>query len=163
MPERTDPLIDAGTDSSAVVHSRGDGSRLPLDKRLAIHALAAQGKTAPEIAAIVESDPRTIYAALNQRYETKDALKHLLADDALSALSDWRTARQEAARKGKHLPAKDWLQHADLLDSPAASHADGAARISVIIGIQGQPVGQDSLSAVLQANSLQVSSLQGDE
>ena len=33
----------------------------------------------------------------------------------------------------------------------------------VQIGIQGQPVGQDNLSAVLQANSIQVNELTGEE
>ena len=162
MPESIE-LVEIGSDSPTEVHSRGDGSRLPLDKRLAIHALASQGKSATEIAQIVESDPRTIHAALSKRYDTKEAIKHLLADDALAALSDWQTARREAASKGKHLPAKDWLQHADLLDNPAAQHADGPARISVIIGIQGQPVGQDSLSAVLLANSNVRNELTGEE
>ena len=162
MPEPTDQL-EPGTDSSAVVHSRGDGSRLPLDKRLAIHALASQGKSATEIAQIVESDPRTIHAALSKRYDTKEAIKHLLADDALAALSDWQTARQVAASKGKHLPAKDWLQHADLLDNPAPSHADGSARISVVIGIQGQPAGTDQIGQLMHANSLRVSSLTGGD
>ena len=161
MPE-SHPLVEPNNGFEPQVHSRSTGTRTPVEKILAIHALQQLDKTPTEIAQATGCDPRTVTAVLARRYEQKDALKLLMADDALAALSDWRTARNQAAQQGKHTPAKDWLLHAGVIDSIQQQQAQGSS-VTVVIGIQGQPVGQDSLSAVLQANSLQVNRLTGEE
>ena len=161
MPESLQ-IVEADSISKPEVHSLRSGRNVSVEKVLAIHALHQFGKTSHEIAEHIGSDYRTVEAVLTRRHESKEALKLLMADDALAALSDWRTARNQAAQQGKHTPAKDWLLHAGVIDPIQQPQAQGSS-VTVVIGVQGQPVGQDSLSAVLLANSIQVNELTGEE
>ena len=162
MPERTPTETTDRLNSEPVVHSLRSGRSVSVEKCLAIHALHQFGKTSHEIAKEVSSDYRTVEAVLTNRDVSKDALKLLMADDAIAALSDWRNARNIAAAQGKHAPAKDWLLHAGVIE-PIQQQQQAGSSVTVVIGIQGQPVGQDNLSAVLQANSIQVNRLTGEE
>lgn len=60
----------------------------------------------------------------------KGAVRKYMTARALELADDWADASREAAKKGDHRPAKDWLLHAQEIDPIA----DTGAGITIIIG-----------------------------
>ena len=161
MPEHAE-LAMSPHGAEPEVHSVRDGTRVNAQKYLAIRALAAEDHTPQQIAAALKMDARTVRAVLDRDDYQAETARTLLTTNAVRFAEDWIRASRKGSQKGKHVAARDALLHTGII-TPLQSEQGSGARLTVVIGIQGQPVGQDSLSAVLQANSLQVSSLQVEE
>jgi len=75
----------------------------------------------------------------------QDAAKHAV-EDARSALqtgsllrvSDWASASRAAAKKGNHVPAKEWLLHSGVIE-PLAEKPAINVQLAVGIGLPGLP------------------------
>ncbi len=90
----------------------------------------------------------TLSRIANQRaqLETKKIAK-LMQAKALDALEAWEEAMHSGAKQGKHAAAKEWLTHARALD-PVGNEGGNGAKVAIIIGQPGQPVGMESLQVI---------------
>lgn len=71
----------------------------------------------------------------------------LMQAKALEALEAWEEAMHSGAKQGKHAAAKEWLTHARALD-PVGNDTGNGAKVAIIIGQPGQPVGMESLQVI---------------
>src|SRR4030095_9611923 len=97
-----------------------------------------------ESAKILNLNLRTAYHILGRSEESFDALRaatrKLLAAGALDRLHDWQIASEVGARKkGNHVPARDWLLHAGVIDKLEGDGV-GGIRIAINIGTDEQPM-----------------------
>ncbi len=91
----------------------------------------------------------TAIADVARRMNTlnKESVSKLLQIKALDAVEAWAEAMKTGAKMGKHAPARDLLTHTKLLD-PVQSDGAGGAKVAIIIGQPGQPVGMDALQVI---------------
>lgn len=78
--------------------------------------------------------------AQEQAQLEREGFRKLMLLKSLPMLEHWEEAAKSGARTGKHGPAKDWLLHAGAIE-PLAQDESGGAKVAVIIGMPGQPVG----------------------
>ena len=123
---------------------RGSGNRTPTEVATAFYALIEQGLGSREAASQVGIHLRTAQRLLRSYdadYEAlQDVTRKMLAIEALDRVDDWRTAaRVGAAKRGNHLPAKDWLLHAGIIE-PLQGEQQGHIRIAINIGTEERPM-----------------------
>lgn len=105
-----------------------------------LDALAA-GRTYAEIQAAERCSSATIAAIARRASEfERHTVAKLMSMKTLEALGAWEEAMRTGAKTGKHAPARDWLTHARVLE-PVSSEPSVGAKVAVIIGMPGQPVG----------------------
>ncbi len=138
--------------------SGGLGSRVPLEKVIGMVSAYQAGTSITAICEMFGSDNRTVNAVL-ARYNADDptlhaaAAKQLLAAGALQAVADWQEASRNGARLGKHAPARDLLLHTGVIE-PLKSDT-GPQGVTVVIGIQGAPAGDDPLGRAITVHAAQ--------
>lgn len=95
------------------------------------------GQSYREIAARFSWPPSKVFSlAKNLRSDIDDyrlATRKLLAQRGLDAIEQWDVAMHEAAKQGKHLPAKDLLLHAGLID-PVQESATSSVNVAIVLG-----------------------------
>jgi hypothetical protein len=64
---------------------------------------------------------------------------NLLTAKALDRVENWETAAINAADKGDHRPAKDWLLHAKAIE-PVNDGSQGRMQVAIMIGTPEQPI-----------------------
>lgn len=118
------------------------------DKRLVRNAQIltrlGSGALYREIAAEFGVSIATVANVANaERGLEQGAIAKLMQAKTLQALEHWETAMESAAKQGKHAAARDWLTHSKALE-PVGNEASGGAKVAIVIGMPGSPVGVDS-------------------
>lgn len=90
-----------------------------------------------EIAAKHDIGLGTVAAIAAKWKPVRNITAKFMVSKALARLDDWETASAEAAKKGDHRPAKDWLLHAQEIEPIADSPKLG---IQINVGNGGAPV-----------------------
>lgn len=123
-------------------HSPADAALLSVDaRRLAILDALARGVTYREIAATYRVGMRTLVTLAQEQAELEQlAIRKVMQTKTLAMLSHWENAALSGAIKGRHEPARDWLQASGAIQADAASQ-DRGAKVAILIGIPGAPVG----------------------
>jgi hypothetical protein len=138
---------DTSTDDtdSGVAQSEGLTKKKTSKQQIAtLLAAIERGLSCREAASQAGIHLRTAYGVL-ARYEVdlgalQAATQKILAIEALDRVDDWRTAaRVGAAKRGNHLPAKDWLLHAGIIE-PLQGENQGHIRIAINIGTEERPM-----------------------
>lgn len=104
----------------------------------------ARGETYREIATTYKISIATLSKIAQRRAVLESgAIANLMQSEALTALEAWKTAMATGAAAGKHAAARDWLTHSKALE-PVGNEASGGAKVAIVIGMPGSPVGVDS-------------------
>ena len=135
--------------SQAVPESDTIGSRLPIDKVVAILKLYDAGHSPHAIHQQLHSDTRTIGAVIRRYRDRAATAKALLAQSSIEAASEWLKAVPIASARGDHRPAKELLQAVSAI-AMGGTGQDGAGakvQVNVVIGIPGQPIPYDPVKS----------------
>jgi Homeodomain-like domain len=139
-----DALVDNVLQSKLAPEKRGVGNKTPERVAVKFLALIEQGVGHREAATRVGIHLRTAQRLL-ARYDAdfeaiQAATRKILAVEALDRVDDWRlAARVGAQKRGNHLPAKDWLLHAGVID-PLQGENQAGIRIAINIGTEERPM-----------------------
>ena len=123
---------------------RGTGNKTPTEVATEFLALIEEGLGPREASIRVGIHLRTAQRLL-ARYDAdfeaiQAATRKILTVEALDRVDDWRVAaRVGAAKRGNHLPAKDWLLHAGVID-PLQGENQAGIRIAINIGTEDRPM-----------------------
>jgi hypothetical protein len=162
-PSETDALADAAPLTSDRVNELtvvADAPRVTLtavlenetppkykrtseEQKLIVLSAVEAGKSAREASTEAGCSIATTFRILaqseNHLEETREAFRKLLQMQALQRLEDWRTASEVGSRKkGNHVPAKDWLLHAGVIDKLDSD--DAGVHVAIIIGTDEKPM-----------------------
>lgn len=107
------------------------------DRNVAILADLDHGLNYRSIAAKYDVGLATIARLAAKMEVHKGAARKYMVAKALEVAEDWLDASKEAAKKGDHRPAKDWLLHAQEIEPIADSPKMG---IQINVGNGGAPV-----------------------
>ena len=135
------PEAPAQTDTSAadictvVAYKRLTPAQMHL-----ILALYAEQKPQIDIAALVGVHVSTVSRFLKQIGDPHKVVQQIMQGDSLQALTDWKRARRQAAKRGDHRPAREWLEAAHPEMRPVTAATAGGGGVTINIGIAGQPV-----------------------
>lgn len=122
-------------------------------RNLAILDALAAGKSYRQIATEHKVSIATLSAIAKRQAELeKQGFAKLMMLKGLQMLEHWEQAAETGARTGKHAPARDWLLHAGAIE-PLQSERPPEAKVTVVIGMPGQPVGLPDLQ-VLDAQTV---------
>src|SRR4030095_16435852 len=131
--------------SSAYAHGRNPtGKKTDEEVELALVQMVESGMSVRESSKNLNLNLRTAYQILSRSQEDIEALRtvtrKVLIAGALERIDDWRIASEVGARKkGNHVPARDWLLHAGVIDKLEGDGV-GGIRIAINIGTDEQPM-----------------------
>ena len=66
-------------------------------------------------------------------------VKSRMNTEAMDVLADWRTAIRRAASRGRHEPARDWLESAKVLEPVQAQASSAGIQVLVGVSLPGMP------------------------
>src|SRR4030095_3256757 len=158
--ETTAAITEVPTEVSTVEHSDSAPAVAPTvasslsrlgkiykteeELELALVSMVEEGRSVRESAKILNINRRTAYHILGRHEENIEAIRvatrKVLIARALDRIDDWKVASEVGARKkGNHVPARDWLLHAGVIDKLEGDGV-GGIRIAINIGTDEQPM-----------------------
>ncbi len=133
------------SDTTAVRLSEDDERTI---RNAGILARLASGTPYRQIMAEYHVGLATIAKVARDRADLEaGAIAKLMQAKALEALEQWEKAMIMGASQGKHAAARDWLTHSKALE-PVTNEGQSGAKVAIIIGMPGQPVGGVSLQVI---------------
>lgn len=112
---------------------KGSRNRSTMALASAVKTLSDNGMSQTAIADHLKLASKTVKDLI---VETKGRLEQ----EAPGVLQDWRTAASMGALKGNHLPARDWLLHAGIIQPVIDSKPQGPTILIGISTLPGLPV-----------------------
>lgn len=106
------------------------------DIRLVLE-LSEQGATQVDIAKVVGCSQSTVSHTLKAFGSTGERVAKQLRALTDETIEDWRTARQIAAKRGDHRPARELLEAAHPELRPQPSNTGGGGGVTVIVAVPG--------------------------
>jgi hypothetical protein len=105
----------------------GRGSAVTPIERVAIQGLSMSGLSNAEIARRRGRSRKTIARVLSSEEfkAARDMARSVLMDGAVELAADWRKASREAAKRGRHEPARDGLLALKVIETPSAKPETG--------------------------------------
>jgi predicted DNA-binding protein (UPF0251 family) len=111
-----------------------------LTEAVTLRDLIRDGLTVEAAGRQLKMSRSTVFRRLQLIEEDIDrGVLNLLTAKALDRVDDWEKASQQAAGKGDHRPAKDWLLHAKAID-PVNDGSQGRMQVAIMIGTPEQPI-----------------------
>lgn len=129
------------------------------DRNIAILADLTNGLSYRAIAAKYEVGLGTVARLAVKMTPFKGAARNYMIAKALEVADDWLDASREAAKRGDHRPAKDWLLHAQEIEPIADKPQLG---IQINVGNGTAPVQDVTSLPVITAQPQPAQALTGD-
>lgn len=134
------------------------GRRLTIEQQQHALALSKDGVSAVRISEQIGCHRSAIDYTLKKFADTRQTAQNYLHAKALDAIEHWEHAAQIAAKKGNHIPAKEFAEAALPELRPAVGNGN-SAQVVVLLGTSGQPlsppalVGESRVVSVVSADS----------
>jgi len=115
-------------------------ARLTLSDIELILRLQAEGCTQQQIADVVKCSRSTVCETLQRIKDTPTLVQALAKSEAVPMLQRWITASKQAAKRGDHRPAREFIELAAPELRPATGNSAGGVGVTIVIGQPGQPL-----------------------
>jgi DNA-binding CsgD family transcriptional regulator len=114
--------------------------RLSLADTELILKLHANGQQQTDIAQIIGCSQSTVSETIAKLKQSPEITQALMRSDSLSAITDWKRARKQAAKRGDHRPSREWLEAAYPELRPQQGNSAGGGGVTINIGMPGSPI-----------------------